>query len=117
LNITGRIQAETNIGTITCKEITGDTNLKANIGEVTVVYSKTAPAACNATVRTDIGKIDFTAPPDFSATVHAVTDVGSIETDLPLTGTGKIGKKLHGTIGKGEGELHLKTDIGTIEIR
>ena len=116
-NVTGQIQAEVDVGEIICEEISGDIDLKTDVGKVEVVYSKTAPAACNATIKTDIGKIDFTAPPDFSATVHAVTDVGSIETELPLTVTGKIGKKLHGTIGKGEGELHLKTDIGSIEIR
>ncbi len=117
LNIAGRVQAEVDVGEIICKEISGDIDLKTDIGKVKVVYSKTAPAACNATIKTDVGKIDFTAPPDFSATVHAVTDVGSIETDLPLTVTGKIGKKLQGTIGEGEGKLDFKTDVGTINIR
>jgi len=116
-NITAPIHAEIDIGRITCEEISGDIDLRTDIGEITVVYSKTAPAVCNATIKTDIGKINFTAPPDFSATVNAVTDIGSIETDLPLTVKGKIGKKLRGTIGKGEGELNLKTDIGAIKIR
>ncbi|MHC4457486.1 MAG: DUF4097 family beta strand repeat-containing protein [Planctomycetota bacterium] len=116
-NIAASIRAETDIGTITCEEISGDIDLAADIGEITVVYSKNAPAVCNATIKTNIGKINFTAPPNFSATIDAAANIGSIETDLPLSVTGKIGKELHGTIGEGEGALNLKTDVGEINIR
>ena len=116
-NITEKIEAKTDVGRITCEEISGDIDIKADVGTVKVVCSKNAPAACNATIATDVGSIEFTAPPNFSAAVHAETDVGSIRTDLPLTVTGKIGKTLHGTIGTGEGKLNLKTDVGSIRIR
>jgi hypothetical protein len=116
-NITEPIEAETNVGTITCREITGDTDLTTNVGEVTVAYSKTAPSVCNANIKADIGEINFTAPPDLSAQVRVSVNIGSIETDLPLTVTGKIQKSLNGTIGKGEGKVTLKTNIGSIKIR
>ena len=116
-NITETIKAQTDVGGITCKEISNDIDLKVDVGGVKVVYAKTAPAACSITISTDVGGIEITTPPNFSATVHAETDVGSIKTDLPLTVKGKIGKNLHGTIGAGEGELNLKTDVGSIRIR
>ena len=116
-NITEKIKAKTNVGQITCKEISGDIDLKVDVGGVKVVYSKAAPAACSAVISTDVGSIELTTPPNFSATVYAETDVGSIRTDLPLTVRGKISKNLHGTIGAGEGELRLKTDVGSIRIR
>jgi hypothetical protein len=116
-NITEEIKAETNVGKITCEEISGDIDIKADVGTVKIVYSRTAPAACSATISTDVGSIDFTAPPNCSAVVHAETDVGSIKTDQPLTLTGKIGKNLNGTMGAGEGKLYLKTDVGSIKIR
>ena len=116
-DITEPIEAETNVGTINCKEITGDTDLTTNVGEITVAYSKTSPGACNADIRTDIGKINFTAPPNLSAQVRASVNIGSIQTDLPLTVTGKINKSLNGTIGKGEGKIILRTNIGSIKIR
>ena len=116
-NITEKIKAKTDIGKITCKEISGDIDLRADVGTVKVVYSKTAPAACNANITTNVGGIDLTTPPNFSAAVDADTDVGSIRTDLPLTVRGKIGKSLHGTIGSGEGKLYLRTDVGSIRIR
>lgn len=116
-NTTKSIKAETDVGAVSCKEISGDIDIKTDVGEVTVLYSKTAPGACNANIKTDVGKIDFTAPPDLSAQVSFSTNIGSIETDLPLTINGMLGKNSSGTIGKGEGEVILKTDIGSIKIK
>jgi len=116
-NITKPIEAETNVGTITCRQITGDTGLTTNVGEITVAYSDTSPSVCNANIRTDIGEINFDAPPGLSAQVRASVNIGSIQTDLPLTVTGKINKSLSGTVGKGEGKVTLRTNIGSIKIR
>jgi hypothetical protein len=116
-NITENIKARTDVGKIFCKEISGDIDLQADVGKVNVVYSKTAPAACNVTIKTDVGSIDLTTPSECSAVVQADTDVGSITTDMPLTVKGKVGKNLRGTIGTGEGKLYLKTDVGSIRIR
>ncbi|NQT00886.1 MAG: DUF4097 family beta strand repeat protein [Planctomycetes bacterium] len=116
-NITENIKAQTDVGKISCQEISGDIDLKVDVGKVNVVYSKTAPAACNVTIKTDVGSIDITTPPECSAAVQADTDVGSITTDMPLTIKGKVGKNLQGTIGAGEGKLYLKTDVGSIRIR
>jgi hypothetical protein len=116
-NITENIKAQTDVGKISCKEISGDIDLQAGVGKVNVVYSKTALAACNVTIRTDVGSIDITTPPECSAAVHANTDVGSIATDMPLTIKGRVSKNLQGMIGDGEGKLNLRTDVGSIRIR
>lgn len=116
-NITEKIRARTDVGKISCREISGDIDLQADVGKINVVYSKDAPAACNATIKTDVGSIDITTPPRCSASVQADTDVGSITTDLPLTVKGRVGKNLQGTIGAGEGKMYLKTDVGSIRIR
>jgi len=116
-NTTGPIEAATNVGKIICKEISGDIVLKTNVGKVKVEYAETAPPAVNADIVTDIGDIKFTAPAGLSATVYAATNIGSVQTSLPLTVTGTLGKHTTGTIGTGEGKLHLKTNIGSIKIR
>lgn len=116
-NITEKIEARTDVGTISCEEISGDIDLQADVGKVNVVYSKNALAACNVTIKTDVGSIDITTPPDCSAAVQANTDVGSITTDMPLTIKGRVGKNLQGKIGAGEGKLYLRTDVGSIRIR
>jgi DUF4097 and DUF4098 domain-containing protein YvlB len=64
------------------------------------------------------GSIELATPPDYSAQVKASTYNGSINTDLPITVTGKVSKsKLTGTIGAGEGQMHLETHNGSIRIR
>ena len=116
-NIDGEIEAKTDVGKIKCREISGDIDLKSDVGEVKVVYCETAPTLRNVSIKTDVGSIDLTVPTDFSATVDAETDVGSIRTELPITVTGKIGKSLHGTIGEGKSRVSLGTDVGSIKIR
>ncbi len=116
-NINKSIKAETDVGAITCKEITDEIDIETDVGEVTVLYSQTAPGACNANIKTDVGKIDFTAPPNLSAQINLSANLGSIETDLPLNIKGMVGKNSNGTIGKGEGKVTLKTNIGSIKIK
>jgi DUF4097 and DUF4098 domain-containing protein YvlB len=116
-NITEYIRAKTNVGKITCREIAGRINLTTNVGEVKVAYAKGAPAACNADISTSVGKIEFAGPDNLSAAFHASANVGSIETSLPLTVIGKIGKSLNGTVGAGEGKVTLEANVGSIKIR
>jgi DUF4097 and DUF4098 domain-containing protein YvlB len=107
-------------GSITCTEISGDLQVEVYNGGVEVSYAKTAPSVCNVSImNTHNGAIDFTGPPDFSAVVEAETGLGGINTDLPLTVTskGRMGKRASGTLGKGEGKLHLETSHGSIRIR
>jgi hypothetical protein len=115
--ITETIKVRTDVGEISCKEISGDVDLQSDVGKINVVYSKAAPAVCNATISTDVGSVDLTVPPECSATVQANTDVGSISTDMPMTIKGTVGKNLRGTMGSGEGKINLKTDVGAIKIR
>jgi DUF4097 and DUF4098 domain-containing protein YvlB len=109
---------ETHNGRVTCKEISGDAQLRTHNGEIKVYYSEDAKPACNVSVVTHNGGVEFVAPPDFSAAVDVSTHNGSIKTDLPITLTGEVSKgKLTGIIGTGEGKLHLETHNGSIRIR
>lgn len=116
-DITEKIEARTNVGSVVCKQISGDVELSTDVGKIYVEYLKTASPKINASVSVDVGNITFIAPVNLSATISARSDVGSINTSLPLTVKGTIGKSLRGTIGKGEGDIQLRTDVGTIKIR
>jgi len=116
--VCGTATLQTHNGSIRCKEISGDTQLKTHNGSVKVYYAEGAPPICNVSLITHNGGIDFTAPPDFSAVVEASTHNGSIKTDLPITIVGEVSKrKLKGTIGTGQGKLHLQTYNGSIKIQ
>jgi hypothetical protein len=104
-------------GAINCEEISGNIQVQVNNGKVKVSYARTAPSVCNVSITTNNGDIDFTGPVNFSAAVEAETQIGSITTNLPLTVKGWMGKSASGTLGKGEGKLHLETHNGSIRIR
>ncbi len=115
-DIEGRIEASVNVGSIICRKVVAELDLSSNVGSVTVKYKDTAPAACKANIITNVGSIEFTAPPQLSAQVHASTNIGSVKTAKPITVVGKVGKSIKGTIGSGEGKVLLKTNVGSIEI-
>ena len=117
-NITGDIYATTDVSEITCLEVAGDVELEVDVGDVTAEYRDGAESTFSARLETNVGQISFAGPPELSARVDASTNVGSIETKLPLTVTGKIEKNVHGTIGKGEAKatVRLRTNVGSIEI-
>jgi len=102
-NINGTTVLKTHNGSVTCREISGDSQLSTHNGGVKAFYS---------------GSASSTTPPGFFFFVDASTHNGSINTDLPITVTGKVSKsKLTGTIGAGEGQLYLETYNGSIRIR
>ena len=116
--VSGTAKLRTHNGKIICEEVSGDIQLETHNGGIKAFYSQNAPPICNVSMITHNGSITLTTPPSFSAKVEASTHNGSIDTDLPITVIGKVTKrKLTGTIGTGEGKLHLETHNGSIKIR
>jgi hypothetical protein len=116
--IAGTAAFETHNGAITCDEISGNIKLTSHNGGIKAFYIDTAPAVCDISIITYNGSIEVKTPPDLSAKIDVSTHNGSINTDLPITVSGKISKsELKGTIGAGEGQMHLETHNGSIRIR
>ena len=69
-------------------------------------------------LKTVNGGIDVVMPEGLSADVKASTVNGDIQTDFPLTVTGRISRrKIEGTIGSGGRLLEMETVNGGIELR
>jgi len=116
--VSGRTVLETHNGSISIRSTSGDANLKTHNGSVKAFYADSAPPVSDISIITYNGSVELEAPPDLSARIEATTHNGSINTDLPITVTGKVSRsRLAGTIGSGEGRLHLETHNGSIRIR
>jgi tRNA threonylcarbamoyladenosine modification (KEOPS) complex Pcc1 subunit len=116
--VSGTTKMETHNGSITCNDLAGNANLKTHNGQVHVHYSPAAATLCEISLFTQNGGIEFVAPTNFSAAIQASTHNGSIKTNLPIKVIGELSKsKIQGTIGSGEGKLHLETYNGSITIR
>jgi hypothetical protein len=117
-NVSGALALETHNGAVNCTEASGDAQLKTHNGSVKALYAQTAPSTCDISIVTYNGSIEFFAPDNFSSQVEATTHNGSVHTDLPITVVGKFSKnELKGTIGAGQGKLHLETHNGSIQIK
>jgi beta-lactamase regulating signal transducer with metallopeptidase domain/DUF4097 and DUF4098 domain-containing protein YvlB len=104
-DVQGQIKVKTNVGAVTTRNVRGDINLETNVGD-----------------------IQFIAPDDLSAKVTAVTNIGTIQSDLPIEIDGKgqantggfgvaMGSRATGTLGTGEGTVTLKSNVGSISVR
>ena len=117
-NITGDIAVSCDVGSITCENVAGKTNLNVNVGNIRLVYAaEDANTAVNADLSANVGNIHFKGPKNISAKFDAKTDVGSINSSLPLTVQDSFcTKSLSGTVSRGEGNVQIKTDVGSIHI-
>ena len=112
-----RVVAKTDVGTIRCTDLRRDADLHTNVGDIKASYVSDAPAAFDASVTTNVGNVDFTGPDQISAHLAARVNVGSMNTDRPLTVTGPIKKSINAKLGNGEGKITLRTNVGSIRIR
>ncbi|TKJ39291.1 MAG: hypothetical protein CEE38_00670 [Planctomycetes bacterium B3_Pla] len=94
-DLKGRIKAATNLGGIKAVNTTGDVELVTNLGD-----------------------IEFMAPKDLSARLQVQTKMGSIKSDLPLdiSKANMFQRKAEGTIGTGQGNVRMTTDMGSIRL-
>lgn len=117
-NVTGALVLATHNGSVHCTEVSGDAQLKTHNGSVKAYYVQAAPSVCDISIVSYNGSIEFSAPDNFSAQVEATTHNGSVHTELPITVVGKVSKnEMKGTIGAGQGKLHLETHNGSIQIK
>ena len=120
-NITGDIDAHTDVGSINVKNAGGRLNLKTDVGDIKAAYAPDAEAVLDADLSTDVGSIHFKGPENISARICASTDVGSIHSNLHSTDerieSNCCSKRLDATCGDGKGNVRLKTDVGSINIK
>jgi hypothetical protein len=113
----GPAEARTNVGTITCTGLRGNASLHTNVGDVRAEYASDAPATISVDASADVGNVELAGPKDISAKVAAETNVGSIQSDRPLTVTGSLKQSIRASLGNGEGRINLRSNVGSIHIR
>ena len=109
----------TSYGRITCRQITTkEITAKSGSGNIDITCSDSTPNEIATDLVTSYGSIDLIAPQNFAGQVDMSTSYGSIRTNRPITISGEISKKkLSGTIGEGNGRLHLHTSSGSINMQ
>jgi Putative adhesin len=115
-NVSGDISASSVNGHIETQGSSGEVNLSAVNGTIRATLGNpnlTRPVSIN----TVNGSISVSLPADSNAHISARTLNGTLSCDFPLTvNAAYVGHKLDGTIGKGGGDVQLKTVNGSISI-
>jgi hypothetical protein len=114
---TGQIEAATKVGSIICMGLHGSVDLQTDVGDIQAEYAPDAPAAIHANASTNVGSIELAGPKDISAELTAEANLGSIDTDRPLTITGNLKHSIRASLGSAEGRISLRTNVGSIRIR
>jgi DUF4097 and DUF4098 domain-containing protein YvlB len=131
----GAVRASSGNGAVTVEGARGSVDVNSGNGDVSITTS-IGPVSANSgngdiTVSMDAlrsaeamafttgnGRITVTLPSDYAADVDASTGNGSIESDFPITVSGRITQShVRGTIGKGGPRLRLVSGNGRIELR
>jgi len=103
----GDIDVETREGPVTAVTVSGDVSA--------VLHALGAPG--DIVLQSVNGDVDINLPEVLNADVTATTVNGRVETDYPVTMTGRINpKSLHVTIGRGGRKIGLETVNGSITI-
>ncbi|MQA91999.1 MAG: DUF4097 family beta strand repeat protein [Gemmatimonas sp.] len=110
-----RVIARTTNGSITIASA-GEADARTTNGQITArLGSMTSTDPLD--FRTTNGSITLDVPPDANFDIDASTSNGGIETALPITVQGRLGRNnLTGRIGSGGREVRLRTTNGRISI-
>lgn len=127
------LDGQTVNGDVDAETLTGNTDVHTVNGSIEVSTTGHAEAnTVNGSIRATMGKADFddaefrtvnggitlTLPADLNTEVRAETVNGDLDSDWPVTITGRWGpRRMHGTIGKGGRTLTLGTVNGDIRLR
>jgi hypothetical protein len=117
VGFTGRVEARTNVGSVVCTGLRDRADLRTDVGDIRAEYASDAPAALSVDASTNVGNVELVAPQEVSARVAAETNVGSIHSDRPLTVSGSLKQSIRASLGNGDGQVNLRTNVGSVRIR
>lgn len=128
------LSLETENGSIAIRDVRGDLSFQASNGSIDLqgvagnVQGRTTNGGVNATLTGDTwdgagldlettnGGVRLRVPEDYSARLETSTVNGGIDVDFPLTLTGRIGREISTTLGKGGPLVRAETTNGQVRI-
>lgn len=108
------IDVSTDVGSIEMTDLSGQIKGFTDVGDI-----KAVNIVGEIKLTAKVGDIEFIAPKDLSSKLQAITKVGSIKSEFPLdiSKTDITASMAKGTIGSGEKDIKLITEVGKISIK
>ena len=99
------------------KRLAGDVTGTTTNGGVTVDLQGARWDSKKLDARTTNGGITIHMPENYSAHLEMGTTNGSLNVEVPMTMTGKLGKRVETDLGSGGATVHVETKNGGVSIR
>jgi len=117
LGVRGPVRASTVNGSLVAKGLAGDTHLGTVNGRVEAAFEQ-MQGVKSVSVETVNGSAEVSLPRNADATVSGHSVNGSIKADGGMTARRNwpVGSELHGKLGAGTAEIHVKTVNGAIRV-
>jgi DUF4097 and DUF4098 domain-containing protein YvlB len=115
----GKVNLETKHGGIDVLNLAArQLTARASHGNIDIHCVPTDLPGMGADIETSHGSIEFDTPGAFAGKVSLETSHGKVNTKLPITVQGTAStQRLAGTIGKGDGDIRLRTSHGSITLK
>jgi len=116
--IKGSVGAETTSGRIELRDVSGAKTVRAKVLSGNIVYEGQLAPGARITLEALSGGLELTLPANAAFELNAETFSGHVDSEFPITMSGKISpKELRGVVNNGGATLRLKTFSGSIHIK
>lgn len=113
--VAGKIRCGTSVGALQLASLAGDVQCATSVGAISIAPGGDQWNGAGLNVRTDVGAIDLTLPPNYSAHLDLSTAIGAIVTNLPLPVLkAGMGRSVSADLGAGGATLAATTKVGAV---
>jgi hypothetical protein len=114
--VKGRHELETHNGSLSLYEVGGDVRARTQNGSLNVQLTGSRWDGEGLTAETQNGSVRLAVPENYSARIETGTVNGRINTDIPITVSGQISRRMNFTIGSGGPPVRVTTTNGSVTI-
>ncbi|MBZ5728050.1 MAG: hypothetical protein LAP87_24060 [Acidobacteriia bacterium] len=117
VGITGKIRCGTSVGALLLASLAGDVQCATTVGAISIALAGDHWDGAGLNVRTEVGAIDLTLPPKYSAHLDLSTGLGAMVTNLPLpVMKAGMGRSVSADLGAGGATVTAATRVGAVTV-
>jgi hypothetical protein len=114
--VSGRHELETHNGSLSLYEVGGDVRAQTQNGSLNVQLAGSRWDGAGLTAETHNGSVRLAVPQNYAARIETGTVNGRINTEIPITVSGQISRRMNFAIGGGGPPIRATTTNGSVTI-
>ncbi len=114
--VTGRLELSTENGSVSLSDVGGDVRARTQNGSVNVELAGSKWDGRGLDAETENGSVRMGIPASYAATIETGTVNGRMNTDFPITLTGRIGRRMTLPLNGGGTPIRVETTNGSVSL-